>query len=152
MTDPRLQPYISPAIASHAKFRPRGPFVSITLVQGIIESAWFTRVAGRNNFFGIKASATQIRLGMATKVMTHEFIHGANEYLAQYFANYPTIESGFDAHATLLCTSHYLQCQLATNPHEYAEALQTCGYATAPNYSTSLIEIMDRYDLYQYDK
>lgn len=151
MTDPRLAPYIQPATASHAKFFPRGPFISITLAQGILESNWFTRTAGHNNFFGIKATQAQIMAGESALIRTREW---NGRYLVPqdlHFATYATPEAAFDAHATLLCTPHYLRCQQSSTPADYARALQACGYATAPNYAAALIHLMASEDLYAYD-
>lgn len=147
--DLRLAPYILPAQRSHAKFYPNGPFVSITLAQGIIESAWFTQTSGTNNFFGIKSTPNH-----GTLRWTHETLHGQYVKIPQWFADYPTIEAGFDAHAKLLTMANYAACTLAPTPAAYAHALLHCGYATGiPGhpYDTALIAIMDEFNLYHYD-
>ncbi len=149
--DPRLVPYIDPAQATHSKFYPRGPFISIILSQGILESDWFTRPAGINNFFGIKATRAQIASGAATKVWTREFYNGRYVPEDLYFANYPSLEAGFDAHATLLTEPWYQLCIDAKDAFEYARALQACHYATAPDYAEILISIITFNDLTRYD-
>lgn len=149
--DPSIVPYIAPARASHAKFFPRGPYVSITLGQGILESAWFTHPAGTNNFFGIKATKAQIAAGQATKVWTREFLNGRYYPEDLYFANYPSAEAGFDAHATLLTQPWYQPCIEATSVEAYAEALHACHYATAPNYVDALLSIIRFANLTQFD-
>jgi flagellum-specific peptidoglycan hydrolase FlgJ len=37
------------------------------------------------------------------------------------------------------------------NPDEFARAIHRAGYATDPAYSTKLINIMKKYDLYRFD-
>jgi flagellum-specific peptidoglycan hydrolase FlgJ len=155
MTDPRLAPFIAPASASHARFYPRGPYVSITLAQFIIESDWGEIVSGRKNYFGIKARLhNSIPTEPATERWTHETLHGIYQKVPQYFADYPSIEACFDAHAYLLCSPHYQRCVEATSPAAYAHALWLCNYATGiPGhpYDQALVQIMDQNNLYQYD-
>jgi flagellum-specific peptidoglycan hydrolase FlgJ len=151
----RLSPFIAPATRSHAKFFPRGPFISVTLAQLIIESAWGTAISGRNNYFGIKANAAQLAAGHYTIRLTHETIKGQYVKVPQSFADYPDLESCFDAHATLLTTPHYARCISAPSPNLYAHALWLCGYATGiPGhpYDAELIGLMQTHNLYQYDQ
>jgi flagellum-specific peptidoglycan hydrolase FlgJ len=151
-TDPRFIPVIDPARASHQKFWPFGPFISITLAQWALESDYGTRQSGKNNFFGIKANPIQIHMGIATKVWTKEYVNGRYYSEALYFADYPDVESGFDAHAQLLVSHHYLLCMRAADPETYANALQQCGYATAPDYADILISIINSNSLTDLDQ
>ena len=151
-TDPRLLPFLPAARASHAKFYPRGPFISIILGQLALESAYGTRLSGRNNFFGVKATHTEIALGCATLVTTREFAYGRYMTEDLYFADYDTPEICFDAHGALLCTPHYQPCMDAGTPAAYARALQACGYATAPTYARVLMDVITSNDLYAYDE
>ena len=154
-TDPRFTPVIPYAVASHAKFYPRGPFASITLAQWAIESAYGRHMSGRNNCFGIKATAAQIQMGQATSRWTHETLGGQYQKMLQYFADYNTLGDCFDAHAHLLTTPWYQRCIDATTSREYAHALWLCHYATGiPGhpYDAALIAVMDANDLYQFDK
>ncbi len=147
--DPRLEPFLAPAIRSHAKFYPRGPFISITLAQLILESAWGTATSGRNNYFGIKGHPPT-----ATLRWTHETIAGRYVKIPQWFADFDSIESCFDAHAHLLTTSHYQRCIDAATPDAYAHALWYSGYATGiPGhpYDEALIALMRAHNLYQFD-
>ena len=151
-TDPRLLPFLAPAITSHAKFYPRGPYISITLAQLAIESAYGTRTAGHNNFFGIKATTQQVSTpNGATRVLTKEYINGSYVTESLYFANYPTPADCFDAHATLLTRPWFQRCIDATTVEAYAEALHTCGYATAPNYADAVLSVIAFNNLKQYD-
>ena len=140
---------------SEKKFYPKGPFASVTLAQYGDESAWGAEVSGVNNFFGIKATAAQIVAGKATRRMTHETLaNGQYVLIPQYFANYDSLEDCFDAHASLLCTPHYLACQQAQTPEAYCMALQACGYATGEPghpYGPSIWAIIVSMGLTQYD-
>lgn len=149
--DSRLIPFVPFAQRSHSKFFPRGPFVSNTLGQLAIESAYGERMSGKNNPFGIKATPMQIAAGKATRVWTKEFTRGFYQSELLYFADYDSIEDAFDAHAFLLTHPWYQDCMNAQTPQEYAHALYRDHYATAPNYAAVLIEVMDANDLYQFD-
>ena len=69
MTDARFLPIIPIAQASHAKFFPRGPFVSIDLAQWGVESGYGAHMSGVNNPWGIKATQAQRAAGEARLVL-----------------------------------------------------------------------------------
>ena len=143
---------IAAAQASHAKFWPRGPFVSVTLAQWAVESTYGSRPSGKNNFFGIKATPAQISAGHATERWTKEYVYGHYVSECLYFADYDFVEEGFDAHTTLLTHPWYADCIRAQTPQDYARALQADHYATAPNYAETLISVIKQFNLTQYDK
>lgn len=151
------QDVIDAAIASHAKFYPMGPFVSVNLGQWALESDYGKYVSGKNNFFGIKANRPQILNGQSTLRWTHETINGVYEMVRQYFADYPSLSACFDAHATLLTDPRmewaYGDCWRAQTPDDYARALGE-HYATGmPGhpYSETLIAVMKANNYYQFD-
>ena len=153
MTNRVPDPVITAARTSHRKYFPFGPFISVSLAQWADESAFGTKPSGVNNFFGIKATKAQIAAGEATDVYTKEFINGQyTRPIPLYFANYPSIEACFDAHAQLLITHHYIPCMRATSVEAYCLALHTCGYATEPNYAGILLNIIKENNLTQYDE
>jgi flagellum-specific peptidoglycan hydrolase FlgJ len=139
--------------AARATGRPRAskgaPFPSATLAQWRLESNGGKSVSGKNNYFGIKATKQQIDAGEATARWTQEFRGGKYVKVTQWFADYSTVEAGFEAHTRLLDTPHYLLCQQAQTPEDYCRALQKDGYATAPNYSAVLISMLESDNLKQ---
>ena len=143
---------VAAAQASHEKFWPRGPFVSVALAQWALESAWGRRPSGWNNYWGIQANAEQLAAGEFTVCDSFEYIGGRRVPRVERFANYPTLEAGFDAHARLLTSPHYVECQKAQTPEAYCVALHADGYATAPTYSQVLISIITQANLKQYDQ
>jgi flagellum-specific peptidoglycan hydrolase FlgJ len=151
-TDPRFLPIIPIATASHAKFYPRGPFISISLAQWALESDYGLHLSGVNNPFGIQANRLQIADGNARLRLSHEWNGKAYIPKEEYFASYLSLIDAFDAHAILLTTPHYARCIAAPTPQDYAMALHYCGYATAPNYAEVLIFIMYSNNLYQFDR
>lgn len=144
---------IAAAQASYKKFQAQhGPPVSVSLGQYALESAWGSKVSGTNNFFGIKANAAQIAAGQFTEKLTHEQLPtGEIISITAKFANYASLQEAFDAHATLLTHSRYIDCQNATTVEGYCQALQKDGYATAHNYATALMAIINDNRLTDYD-
>ncbi len=74
---------------------------SVSLAQYGLESAWGAKLAGKNNPFGIKALPGQPH----TDAATHEVVHGQFVAAKLAFADFPSIEAAFDAHAKLLATA-----------------------------------------------
>lgn len=147
------QAIITAAQASHKKFWPKGPFVSVTLAQWAIESAYGKAKSGLNNYFGIKANKDQITSGDCTIRSTKEETPDGRTYAIEaYFANYASLTDCFDAHATLLTSPHYAQCVNAATPEAYCDALQAAGYATAHNYAEVLKALIKTHNLKQYDQ
>jgi flagellum-specific peptidoglycan hydrolase FlgJ len=144
---------IEAAQASHKTFWPRGPFVSVTIAQWALESGWGKYASGANNYFGIKATVAQVAAGDYTRRMTKEQTPSGHVYaIWQNFANYSTVEAGFDAHAALLVTPHYQLCIDAPTVEAYCQALHDCGYATDIHYAAELLNIIQTSNLKQFDQ
>ena len=150
MIDPAV---VAAAKASHKKFWPRGPFVSVSLAQYALESAWGTKLSGKFNFFGMKATQDEIESGNATWDITREETKsGASYYIRAAFRNFASLQDAFDAHAALLTTAHYADCMRAQTPDDYCDALRRDGYATALAYAAALKNIIKTCDLTRYDE
>lgn len=144
---------IEAAQASHKKFWPKGPFVSVNLAQWADESAYGKAKSGLNNYFGIKANAEQIAAGAYSIRTTKEQTADGRYYtIKAKFANYASLADCFDAHAVLLTSPHYAPCMNAQTPIEYCRALHECGYATENDYADILISIIKAHNLTQYDQ
>ena len=119
---------------------------SITLAQGVLESA-----AGRselavkgNNHFGIKCNGW-------TGCKTYHDDDERNECFRAYGSAYESYED----HSRFLTGSPRYQklFQLKLTDYKgWAKGLKACGYATSPTYAKKLIQIIELYELYQYDK
>lgn len=106
--------------------------------QWALESGWGQHTSGVNNFFGLKGSGSTVN--------TQEFING----------KWVTIKAGFIDFPDLLTCVCYLVdrwykdfgrfkgVNRASSRNECARLLVKEGYATDPDYSTKLIQIMDR--------
>jgi len=61
-------------------------------------------------------------------------------------------DSFFDHTKFLLKFSRYKAALQAATPEQQAIELKRAGYATAPDYATAIIDIIDRYNLKKLDK
>ncbi len=118
---------------------------SITLAQGCLESNnGNSRLAVRgNNHFGIKCH------DWTGKTLRHHD-DSRNECFRAYASPYES----FKDHSQFLTTKTRYAELFELNPHDYrgwARGLKRTGYATANNYATLLIRIIEENELYRYD-
>ncbi len=118
---------------------------SITLAQALLESAagHSTLATQGNNHFGIKCHGWQGR-----KVYRDDDL--ANECFRAYDSPYDSYED----HSRFLATGQRYRSLFnlrITDYEGWARGLKAAGYATSPTYAQSLIDIIRRYNLSQYD-
>jgi len=110
----------------------------VVAAQWALESSWGEHTSGKNNFFGLK--------GNGTTVDTKEFINGKWVTINAGFIDFPDYETC----VTYLVDRWYKDfgkfsgVNRASNRNECAELLVKEAYATDPDYSKKLIQIMDR--------
>lgn len=140
------------ARASQAK---SGVPASVTVAQAILESDWgqssLSRIA--NNYFGIKATG---RIGDAGVVWmrTWEVIGGQDVFLREPFRAYTSLGESIDDHARLFTGLRLYSGAMAVakDPLSFAREIHRAGYSTDPNYVNKLIQLMDRYNLHQFNQ
>ena len=118
---------------------------SITLAQGLLESA-----AGRstlatqgNNHFGIKCHG-----------WTGHTIYRDDDLKNECFRAYKSAYESFEDHSKFLATGQRYRSLFSLKITDYkgwAKGLKAAGYATNPRYAQSLIDIIENYNLSQYD-
>ncbi|HRI60206.1 MAG TPA: glucosaminidase domain-containing protein [Saprospiraceae bacterium] len=120
---------------------------SISLAQGLIESrAGTSKLAvNNNNHFGIKCFSRNCKKGHCTNFTddTHK----------DFFRKFQNPWESWRAHSQLIATGRYTK--LKKNGRDYrkwAYGLKSIGYATDRNYAEKLIGIIERYELYKYDR
>ena len=119
---------------------------SITLAQGLLESGAGTSTWARkaNNHFGIKC-------GRAWK---GPYVLQDDDERNEKFRKYRSVEESYEDHSRFLQQARYSSL-FDLSPKDYkgwARGLKRCGYATNPRYASLLIDLIERYDLDQYDK
>ena len=144
----------SVAPAAMATMKATGIPASVTIAQAILESGWGnTRLAVMaHNYFGIKAAADAAP-DAYMRFPTWEYDLGKRVMVDADFAKYPSVEECFAAHARLLATApRYALCMAAKDDAaKFCEQLQACGYSTSPHYASQLMELIQEFDLTQYD-
>lgn len=119
---------------------------SITLAQGLFESAAgkSVLVLQGNNHFGIKC---------------HNWV-GPTQYhdddaRGECFRVYQDARDSYEDHSKFLARQPRYARLFELNQHDYkgwARGLKQCGYATNPQYANKLIQIIELYKLFDYDK
>lgn len=133
-------------------------FPSVTLAQAILESdSGNSELAKKaNNLFGIKAKQDDWN-GNVYKKVTKEFSNGKFIDITANFREYAAWKSSIFDHDRFFVTpkwreEHYKQVINAKTPEEQCKALKDRGYATDPTYDKKLIEVIEKYNLKQFDK
>ena len=132
------------AIAVNEMYRTGVP-ASITLAQGIIESSsgLSTLATGGNNHFGIKCHD-----------YTGRKMYVDDDAKDDCFRVYDKVEDSFQDHSDFLRYRSRYSFLFDLEPTDYkgwAYGLKAAGYATDPQYATRLIDLIERYNLQQYD-
>lgn len=128
---------------------------SITLAQGILESNWGKSglATKGNNLFGIKGKYNN----QSVIMQTSEYVNGQWIKVDAEFRKYPSWNESVTDHTLLLVNGTswnrdlYKKVVNATDYKVAANELQKAGYATDPNYASSLIRVIETYDLAKYD-
>lgn len=120
---------------------------SITLAQGLLESgagqSRLTREA--HNHFGIKCGSS----------WTGPYYVMDDDYKNEHFRAYKNAKQSYEDHSKFLTQNrryHKLFELKITDYKGWAKGLKAAGYATNPNYARSLIQIIEDYKLYRFDK
>ena len=129
---------------------------SIVLAQGVLESAAGTSELANqaNNHFGIKCSSNWN--GKSYKKKDDDRDADGN-IIESCFRSYETVEESFVDHGQFLrdprkSTRYGFLFNLDRTDYKgWARGLQSAGYATAPDYADNLINLIERYRLYEYD-
>lgn len=120
---------------------------SITLAQGMLESGlgYGTLASKANNHFGIKCHK-----GWKGKKIYHD-----DDEKGECFRVYKTAKKSYRDHSIFLSQRgrySFLFNYKTTNYKAWARGLKKAGYATDPKYPSKLIDLIERYELYRFDK
>ncbi|MFN0035177.1 MAG: glucosaminidase domain-containing protein [Saprospiraceae bacterium] len=129
---------------------------SIVLAQGVLESSAGTSDLATiaNNHFGIKCGGNWN--GKTYKKQDDDRDRDGN-LIESCFRSYTSVEESFVDHGQFLrdprkSTRYGFLFNLdRTDYKSWARGLQSAGYATASDYADKLINLIERYKLYEYD-
>jgi len=137
-----IKKYQSVAIEEQQKF---GIPACITLAQGLLESrAGKSPLATEaNNHFGIKCTD-----------WTGDRFYQDDDQKDECFRKYSNARESFEDHSSFLVKRSRYASLFSLKPTDYkgwANGLQSAGYATNKNYASSLINLIELYDLQKLD-
>ena len=117
---------------------------SVGMAQNMIESAHATSdlYTKNNNSFGIKYTS---RADYAVNYETKEFVNGEWVTINDQFSGFNSLENCFNDYC------YIVHPERINSVDEYLKHLAEIGYATDPNYLNLIMEVIDDYDLRQYD-
>jgi flagellar protein FlgJ len=131
---------------------------SVTLAQAILESGWGRSSLSANdrNFFGMKCfnNAPGSYAAGCHAYSTQECnAAGVCSTTVATFRTYATSAASFTDHGMALKNlARYAAAFNYTNdPNQFVAEVHKGGYATDPLYTTKLVNLMVKYNLYQYD-
>lgn len=124
---------------------------SLTAAQAFIESnkgnSALTQKA--NNLFGIKGTYQ----GQSVKMKTTEYYNGVKTSVYADFRKYPNWLESIADHSRLFNTNkRYTNLRGCKDYKQACFSVQQDGYATSPTYATTLIGVIEKYKLYEWDR
>lgn len=125
---------------------------SVMIAQAILESNWGKSELAQkeNNYYGIKGENP-------SSYTTKEFEENEWIEIDAQFRSYNSLFESMEDYAKLLQNGTewdedlYQEVIEAPTYEESAQALQTAGYATDPDYPEKVISVIETYELYKYD-
>jgi flagellar protein FlgJ len=131
---------------------------SVTLAQAILESGWGRSSLSANdrNFFGMKCfnnSPGSYAAGCRSYSTQECNAAGVCSTTTATFRTYASSAASFTDHGMALKNlSRYAAAfQYVNDPNQFIAEVHKGGYATDPLYTTKLVALMAKYNLYQYD-
>lgn len=127
-----------------------GVLPSVTVAQAILESGWGQSALSTqaHNLFGIKGSYN----GQYVTMQTREVYNGQSYYIYDNFRKYANNSESVEDHGNFLYSnSRYANLLGDQSYASVARKLQADGYATDPSYASSLIKLVEIYNLTQLD-
>jgi hypothetical protein len=129
---------------------------SLVIAQAGLESNFGTNELARNanNLFSIKGSYD----GQSYSLNVNEFYNGKEVWEVHEFRLYPSWEASIDDYKNLILYGRNWNPNLYTSVigiEDWKEACHAIGrtpYATDPLYAEKLIGVIERYELYKFDK
>lgn len=149
-----------PIAQAQAKKHDGKLFASVCIAQACCESAYGTspKMVKANAVFGIKVGSKKVHFGTAWKdkaysTTTKECYDGKTyTNITDMFRAYDSIEDATEDYMDMLCScSRYAKALNCASPRDSIYGIKNGGYATAPDYVTTIMNIIRKYNLTRYD-
>lgn len=133
-------------------------YASVMIAQAIVESGWGKSTlssAPNYNLFGIKGNYN----GQSVTMPTQEYLNGQWVTVNAQFRKYPSYKESLQDNVNIIRNTsfspgvYYYAGAWKSNTKSYqdATAYLTGRYATAPNYASTLNNVIETYQLTKYD-
>ena len=144
---------ISSIVIAENNKRGKPLFSSVVIAQALLESNWGQSklMMKANAVFGIKCGSSW--KGKCYNAKTKECFDGKSfTNITAYFRAYNSIEESVSDYFNLITkSSRYRKALVANTPKECITAIKNGGYATDPNYVSSIMFLIGHYNLTKYD-
>lgn len=149
-----------PIAQAQAKKHDNKLFPSVCIAQACCESAYGTspKMVRANAVYGIKVGKSKAHFGSAWKdkaysTLTKECYDGKTyQQIQDLFRAYDNVSDSTEDYMDMLCVcSRYAKALNCQSPRDSIYGIKNGGYATAPNYCTTIMNIIRKYNLEQYD-
>lgn len=127
-----------------------GILASLTAAQAFIESSKGNSglTSKANNLFGIKGTYN----GQSVTMLTTEYYNGIACRVNAAFRKYPSWQESVNDHSGIFNRlARYKNLRGETDYVKACNNVHKDGYATSPTYSTTLLNAINKYDLYVWD-
>jgi flagellum-specific peptidoglycan hydrolase FlgJ len=128
-------------------------FPSVRIAQSALETGF--KINSWNNLVGFKVGTrppNDYWKGAYVNKGTWEVYDGVRTDVMAHFRAYDTIEDCFMDQELLFRLTRYDRVRASLTPDIQVEMLYACGYATDPEYSKKIMNIIHQYDLTKYDR
>ncbi len=151
---------VAPIAQAKAEGRDKWSLPSVCIAQCCCESAYGTspKMMRANAILGIKVGKSRVHFGTAWKdkaysTQTKECYDGKTYVnITDMFRAYDSIEHAIEDYYDMLAAcSRYRNCLNQIDPKNCITAIKNGGYATSPTYINTIMSIIKKYDLTQYD-
>lgn len=142
---------IAPTIQKYAKlngYKVASPIIA----QACIESAYGTSSLGYkyHNYFGMKCGSSW--KGKSVNLTTkEEYKVGTLTTIKDNFRAYDSMEEGIKGYFAFISSARYSNLKTATTAQKYLELLKADGYATSSTYVNTNMNVVNKYNLTQFD-
>ena len=124
---------------------------SAVIAQACLESGYGESVLSSkyHNYFGLKCGTAWH--GKSVRMRTAEDYESGMSYIADNFRAYDSMEDGVKGYFEFLQLKRYENLKGIKLPRTYLELIAADGYATDRSYVKKCMDIVERYNLRQYD-
>lgn len=122
------------------------------IAQAILESGWGESklAANYHNYYGLKCGTkwTGKSVNMNTQ---EEYEPGVLTMIADNFRVFDSMEDGVKGYFEFIQLARYQNLKGITDPQKYLETIKADGYASRSTYVQSNMDVIEQYNLTQYD-